>query len=591
VFKSDTGKRLVIIAGKRKAGTTFLFHTLQAEYVPNVKDRDWPETRSQIASFFASEATTGVIAKADALDDLDSLLDAIQSSGGDPESVHVIALDRAPFDRFLSFLAHERKIHRKPISWILNAFEAEEERARVALNRLQTSAISVTLLNYEDVIHQATRPEFIAGLRSVPTQTRGNARSDILPFFGAISRIVEQPWYSRVRDTRALSGLKKFYYSVLVRKVPRKNGFIRCLVLGSISGPVDGQRRITGIFPAKTTFSTRIMDFNGHRGLLGPIRILWQCLKASVLALRGEIDVVYLAISRTKFGLIRDCLLLTPLRLSGARVVAHVHGAEFENFYCKDKSLSKLKAHQLAQIDAFLFIHSALKPKNETLTARSFVLHNPLPQFARSRLEAPKQKEARTEASVPVFGFISSFVPEKGLEDFLALADAFKSKARFQVAGGVHPKFPSYGEDMLARITQHETITYLGYLNDPTLFYETTDFFVFPTSYVSEALPGVLLEALAFGCLSIVKRTNSLPQIFAQTPTHWFDTPEELIQSASHLLKSSPAKIADQQAAGTQWVNHNFPTENAWTRAVEKHLLGWEDRPEIRDILSTSDTK
>jgi|GEM_PF-2688415 len=559
-------RKLVLISGKRKAGTTFLFHSLDAAWRPGVKDRSWAETLAQFVEFARGEAPSGVVAKADAIYDAQSLISAAKSAGLGPDSLQIVVLDRQPYERFLSYLAHARKGGWMPLKRARAGFEDEERDTRWGIELLESAGYEVTRLAYEDLA--AGRVTQVCDLVLKPVESRRNARGERLPMFGLISRFVEMPFYAGLRDSRALMALKSFYYRRVAGLADRPNGAVKAVVLGSVGGPVDGQRRLTGLFCRKTSFSVRLFDYNGHRKWWGFVQILWQFLGCALLALRGRVDIVYLAISRTQFGLLRDFLLLWPLRLSGTRVVAHVHGAEFEKFYFRETGLTRLKERQLGQIDRLLFIHEALCPAQPELVSKIAVLRNPVPHFDVADRTAPEL------SGVPRLGFISSFVPGKGLEDFLALADHLGDRATYLVAGGVHPKFIDYGHKMVAEIEQRTSLSFLGYLDSPFQFYRQVDHVIFPTSYVSEAVPGVVIEALSSGCTAVVRRTNCLPDVFAGSTVQWFDTRQELFEVVGRLVEGEGEGLRARSDASVQWVRNAFPSEASWIDRLEAHLIG-----------------
>lgn len=569
LVSDNRSKRLIFIAGKRKAGTTFLFHALGAKFSPPLKDRGWTETREQVQRFFASSAATGVVAKADAVCDAGRLLAELKQAGATSDEVSIVLLDRAPYDRFLSFLAHERKQRWRGLKQTLAEFHAEERAAEAGLAVLEASEFPVIRLSYEQLA--SGNIHLVAGVQLKRHARRRNARDEALPLFGVISRIVESGYYPRVRDTRAVRALKEFYYHHIATRRAQRNGCVRCATLGSVAGPIDGQRRITGLFLRNTGFTNYLLDYDGHRRWWGPVKIAIQTVKSCALGLFLRIDIVYIAISRSRLGLLRDWILLAPLCWRGARVVAHVHGSDFEDFYFRQPALRRIKRGQVDKVDKFLFLDEGLLTD---FGDRSSVLRNPIPNFALANGGNPSRAAQGDKLTC---GFISSFIPGKGIEAFVAMAEALGDEASYRIAGGVHPKFRAYGARILELLEEHPKIEHLGYLDDPTPFYLATDVLVFPTQYVSEALPGVLLEALAFGCLPVVRHSARLMRIFADSPARWFCSQDELIDTIRSLGAAEAEEILKARKACSAWALSNFPTETEWTGRLERHLVGWTD--------------
>jgi len=555
-------RTLYLIVGKRKAGTSFLFHSCQGCWKPSGKDAAWPRFEADIARFLASDAPIGMVAKADALLDAPRLLATID---GLAVRVICIRLERNVRDRRFSFIAHERSATWRRLPAVLAAFEAEEAAYAAGAAMLDQAGVAIWSMDYDALLSGAdTR---LAALGYVPTQKTYNAKQQRLPFLGAIAKLVETKPYQRLRTSAPMLALKRFYYSRLARARPG-NHALKLVVMGSVAGPVDGQRRLTGIFCHGNSFATTLLEFHGHRDVSGPLRIAGQSLRAMFLAAFGRIDFVYVAMSRTNFGLVRELALLFPFFLRGIPVVAHIHGAEFEDYYFRDPGLGRLKRYYLRSLARLIFIHEVYRCRQPDVAGKAVVARNPRLSLL-YKADAPVTRRQ----DITTFGFISSFIPGKGAETFLDVAQQFGDKARFILAGGPNRKFLPYGDTVLQKIQATPAVSYLGLLADPGIFYRDCDVLIFPTTYTSEAAPGVVIEALCLGCGPVVQRSERLCAVFEGSPILWFDDQAQLAAIVAELAASDAASRSRLAAASIAWIEKAFPDERAWVEGLEDILV------------------
>lgn len=549
-------RTLYIVCGKRKAGTTFLYHSANLGWKAKGKDRPWSEFKSEVADFVASNATDGLIAKAEALLEPEHLLELLQKVDG--YEVVFVMLDRDRAQRLMSFAAHERKSKWTPMTGLAKAFEFEEQTYIDARKEIEAAGGKFIDLNYTDLL--SGEHPFLEKLGFRATDKKHNARDKHLPFFGAIAAFANQGFYSKIRDSGPLMALKKIYYKNFAKSLSQ-NGFFKVVVLGSVYGPVDGQRKLTKLFFENTSFQTLLSDYNGHRGKLGFLKIILQWFGGWGRAIFKRPDAVYLTISRTKIGLIRDWILCQPYRMCKIPVVAHVHGAEFEPFYYEEAGQEKLKDVQLNYLSKFIFIDQFYVPKNMP-QEKAVMIRNPHPPLF------DKQKMAGSSLK---FGFISSFVPGKGVETFLETAKAFGGEAEFLLAGGPNAKFPDYGEKITLAIKAASQVEFLGFLDNPTGFYDDIDYLIFPTNYVSEAVPGVVVEALSRKVIPIVRSSEKMQNVFSNSPIMWFNDVEDILSKMPAILKQNISKVKCE--AASDWVVKNLPDQKLWVKSVEKVLF------------------
>lgn len=342
---------------------------------------------------------------------------------------------------------------------------------------------------------------------------------------------------------------------------------MRIAVLGQIAGPIGGQSRLTEAFHLGSEARTDFFEFWGHKTAMGPLRMLAQMLRGFWLALTGKTNAAYIAMSRSNFGMLRDLALLLPFILMRVPVVAHVHGADFEAFFLEQTRFRRLKDFYLRNVDRFIFVNEVFVPEDTVVADRSTFVRNPIPDFA---VKALSQNLGRTtRAGRRTFGFISTFARAKGIELFLKAAKRYGDQADFVVAGGPSIEDAAYGEGIIEQIDAIPQIEYLGYLTDPTPFYNRCDAMIFPTRFASETSSLVVIEALATRTHPIVRRHNRLTDIFGAAPVSWFDDAADLDQQIEAALARPEAELEAQHDQARPWVQSYFPTEAQWVTSVE----------------------
>lgn len=348
---------------------------------------------------------------------------------------------------------------------------------------------------------------------------------------------------------------------------------MRVAVFGQIAGPIGGQSRLTEAYRDGRGLRTYFFEFWGHKSAIGPFQMIAQFLAGLVLATTGRVDAAYIALSRSNFGMLRDILMLLPFILTRIPVVAHVHGAEFDTYYLQSPHLGRIKSWFLKRIARFIFVNEVFVPSRPDLVQRSTFVRNPIPHFA-----VPAFSRTNQSGLEPVgrrqFGFISTFAKEKGIDLFLDAAQEFGDRADFIVAGGPSIENPNYGEEVLVRLKQMDMVRYLGYLSDPTPFYDVCDFMIFPTNFASETSSLVVIEALATRTRPIVRRHNRLVDIFGDAPIDWFDGSKGLEQAIKAALVMPKPAFETSCDAGQKWVQDYFPTEDQWVVQVEAVVEG-----------------
>jgi glycosyltransferase involved in cell wall biosynthesis len=232
---------------------------------------------------------------------------------------------------------------------------------------------------------------------------------------------------------------------------------------------------------------------------------IWPLVK-SVNVLRHLLSYFYLTVFRRPdslflslaggYGQLFEIPFLFLARMSHQQIFIHHHSFSYLNNKKKHAEIlikiSGTNVKHLALCDDMAIKLSQLYGIDEnnilTLSNAAFLANNSFGQlYSRDKLTT--------------VGFISNICFDKGIRDFLDVAEVFElsmSDVQFVVAG---PFINSTVKDyVIERINKSKNVQYCGpkYGDEKKQFFEEMDVLLFPTKYVNEAEPVTIFEALSF---------------------------------------------------------------------------------------------
>jgi glycosyltransferase involved in cell wall biosynthesis len=317
---------------------------------------------------------------------------------------------------------------------------------------------------------------------------------------------------------------------------------------------------------------------SGSFSLRQVLRILACCLRLACLRVWKRFDRVYLVVSSSVLGNLRDLLFLL---LMGGRLrrnlVVHLHGANFDLTMKRvPRPLRWLNRRLLGDIraaivlgDSFRDIFEGYVPKGKVAVIKNYFDASLL--IPRDRVAAkfgPGEK-------VRIL-YLSNLMPEKGyrllLDSFLDVPPEVRQHAELHFAGTIRPQDAG---PFLERIAQHANITYHGCVvgeQKRDLFW-SSQIFCLPTLYRFEGQPISILEAYAAGCLVLTTGNGGIRDVF-RAPEHGFSLDADLaicqIDFAG-LLTELIGNISRYQAVGS--FNRSTAEANYQKSIFAKNIL------------------
>ena len=232
---------------------------------------------------------------------------------------------------------------------------------------------------------------------------------------------------------------------------------------------------------------------------------------------RGRPDVVYLPISGTWAGFLRDMALGWVARRGGARLVGHVHGSDFHLLFERAGFDIRIVRAGLDQFDRILVLGERWKEMMERFGVRGRC--DVVPSTFRREVFERAAGAGRSVADDGVLRALTVGLlgRRKGCFDVLCALPAVRE-------AGVRLRFTFVGPEelvgewdaMLAlrrKLDLEDMTEFTGELRGEALYerYQSADLYVMP-SY-TEGLPIVLFEAGAFGMPVITSPVGAIPDL------------------------------------------------------------------------------
>lgn len=269
----------------------------------------------------------------------------------------------------------------------------------------------------------------------------------------------------------------------------------------------------------------------------------------------SKLDLYYLTISQSKFGNIRDLIIIKLIQLKKRKIVIHLHGGGFRNILDNEfgKYQKKLNYKILFKVDAAIVLGESLKYIFEGIMPREkiYIVKNCVDdEFVMCDKEFyNKMKNSKYKDKNNIL-YLSNFIEEKGYKEVLELARLIKEKNddRFKVIFAGKFFNEEDKKEFFEYVNNHnirDIVEYKGVVNGMDKFdlLKESDIFILLTRYKNEGQPISIIEAAVNG-LSIISTNHAgIRDILSQDEMVVIDKNEINIEEVYSKLMSKKNSI------------------------------------------------
>ncbi|HHD2408604.1 TPA: glycosyltransferase family 4 protein [Clostridium perfringens] len=225
----------------------------------------------------------------------------------------------------------------------------------------------------------------------------------------------------------------------------------------------------------------------------------------------SKLDLYYLTISQSKFGNIRDLIIIKLIQLKKRKVIIHLHGGGFKNILDNEFSIyqKRLNYKIMSRVDAGIVLGDSLRYIFEGIISNDkiYVVKNCVDdEFIISNKEFDEKMLALKNKNEIKILFLSNFIKDKGYKEVLQLAKLIKEnnddRFKFVFAG----KFFNENDEnefneYINNNNLYSIVEYRGIVRgkEKLELLKESDIFVLLTRYKNEGQPISIIEALANG--------------------------------------------------------------------------------------------
>lgn len=233
--------------------------------------------------------------------------------------------------------------------------------------------------------------------------------------------------------------------------------------------------------------------------------------KRVVEIIKSDLDTYYLTISQSKFGNIRDLIILKVVQMKKKKSIIHLHGGGFRNVLEEDMGSfqRKLNYEILGKVDCGIVLGESLKYIFEGIIDEDKikVVKNCVDdEFVISDEEFEEKMELLKTKKVLNILYLSNFIEDKGYKDVLNLAKLCREKNderfKFLFAGKFfNEEDKSWFFKFIEDNNLKDIVDYKGIVGgeEKKKLLKESDYFILLTRYKNEGQPISVIEAGANG--------------------------------------------------------------------------------------------
>ncbi len=288
----------------------------------------------------------------------------------------------------------------------------------------------------------------------------------------------------------------------------------------------------------------------------------------------SKLDLYYLTISQSKFGNIRDLIMIKLIQLKKRKIIIHLHGGGFRNILDNEfgsfqkkinyKILSKIHAG-IVLGNSLRYIFEGIIPEEKIYVVKNcvddeFVISNE--EFNEKMLSLENKEEFRIL-------YLSNFIKEKGYKEVLQLAKLVKEnndkRFKFIFAGKFFDNDDK--KDFFEYIDKNELnhiIEYKGVVggNDKIDLLRKCDIFILLTRYKNEGQPISIIEAAGNGLEIIATNHSGINDILGTNEMIFIEKENIKIEKIyAELIKAIDEKEIDRLNRNREKILVDFSEE------------------------------
>lgn len=303
----------------------------------------------------------------------------------------------------------------------------------------------------------------------------------------------------------------------------------RICIIGQFPPPIHGlSKALDTLYNSelKEKYQFGKIDLTDNKRFIGNL----------IKLIKSNYDIYYLTISQSKFGNIRDLVILKLIQMKNKKIIIHLHGGGFRNVLDEDmnKIQRRLNYRILGRVDIAIVLGESLKSifKGIVPSEKIKVVKNCVDnEFVINDKEFDsKINKLKTKGKYNIL-YLSNFIEDKGYKDVLNLAKYIKdlndNRFNFIFAGKFF--FEKDKEQFFKFIKDNnlnEIIDYRGIVNgkDKKNLLKESDYFILLTRYKNEGQPISIIEAAANGLEVITTNHAGILDILDEHHMLVFDT-------------------------------------------------------------------
>lgn len=291
------------------------------------------------------------------------------------------------------------------------------------------------------------------------------------------------------------------------------------LFAGPMLPPIHGQSLAFTYLYESITTKKYLVDTNSEGnhvfGKLG--RTIKAIIAIIYVLMTKNIDTVYFTCSRSFLGSIKDIILINLAKHRKIKIINHLHGSDFYDFIHTAHSIhKKLLFLSYNKVDISIVLFDSMKEQFKDFKNMDIrvVPNFYLPELSNTHLINPSKTTSllylsNIIKSKGIFELISAFkiISQKYPNIQLHIAGAFLSD-EYMSASKIKKLF-------FQEIKDQPNITYHGIVSGDhkSVLFQSSDIFILPSYFKSEAFPLAIIEAMYSRNAIITTNYKYLPEL------------------------------------------------------------------------------